>query len=314
MKTRTIAIVGAGIAGLSCADRLAAAGHAVRLFDKGRGPGGRMSTRRVDMGGEPVGFDHGAQYFTARDEEFLEQVLRWEADGLVARWPPAGDDAWVGVPGMSAPVRALADRHSVEWNAAVVSVVRQDGRWLVGADARPFDALVVAVPAEQAAPLLRPFLPAFAAEADHLPSRPCWTLLAAFDTPLAVGADCWRGGDEDAIGWAARNSAKPGRGPAETWVVQAGAGWSARHLEDDREGVADALLAALRDAVGPTALPPLRYRAAHRWRYARTTAQGCRPLWDEIVRMGACGDWRGAPRVEAAWLSGAALAAMMLGG
>ena len=44
--TRSAGIIGAGIAGLACAARLAAAGYAVRLFDKGRRPGGR----RTDMG------------------------------------------------------------------------------------------------------------------------------------------------------------------------------------------------------------------------------------------------------------------------
>lgn len=47
----TVAIIGAGMAGLSCARALVQAGVAVELFDKGRGPGGRMSTRRVELDG-----------------------------------------------------------------------------------------------------------------------------------------------------------------------------------------------------------------------------------------------------------------------
>jgi monoamine oxidase len=59
-----VGIIGSGIAGLSCADRLTSFGHEVCLFDKGRGPGGRMSTRRVEVEGHTLSFDHGAQYFT----------------------------------------------------------------------------------------------------------------------------------------------------------------------------------------------------------------------------------------------------------
>ena len=55
-----IAIVGAGMAGLSCATRLAALGHELVLFDKGRGPGGRMATRRVEADGTMLRFDHGS--------------------------------------------------------------------------------------------------------------------------------------------------------------------------------------------------------------------------------------------------------------
>ena len=43
-----IAVIGAGIAGLACAEALAAKGSDVTLFDKGRRAGGRMSTRLVE--------------------------------------------------------------------------------------------------------------------------------------------------------------------------------------------------------------------------------------------------------------------------
>ncbi len=103
-----IGIIGAGMAGLSCAQALRHQGHNVIVFDKGRGPGGRMSTRHV---GTPLGeaaFDHGAQYLTARDPAFLAQVDRWARVGHVARWSPAGVDAWVGTPAMNEPIRAMA--------------------------------------------------------------------------------------------------------------------------------------------------------------------------------------------------------------
>jgi predicted NAD/FAD-dependent oxidoreductase len=56
-----IGIVGAGIAGLACAQGLVRHGHDVVLFDKGRGPGGRMSTRRMETPRGLAHIDHGAQ-------------------------------------------------------------------------------------------------------------------------------------------------------------------------------------------------------------------------------------------------------------
>ena len=82
--TPTIAIIGAGISGLSCASQLQQAGINVTLFDKSRGTGGRMSTRR----GEGWQCDHGAQYFTARDPAFRAEVARWQAAGVAAPWQP----------------------------------------------------------------------------------------------------------------------------------------------------------------------------------------------------------------------------------
>ena len=79
-----VAVVGAGLAGLSCAQALQAGGVAVALFDKSRGVSGRMSTRR----GEGWQADHGAQYFTAREPAFVEEVRRWVAAGVAADWSP----------------------------------------------------------------------------------------------------------------------------------------------------------------------------------------------------------------------------------
>jgi predicted NAD/FAD-dependent oxidoreductase len=63
-------IVGAGMAGLACAEGLASEGHEGVLLDKGHGPHGRMSTRRMQTSAGEAHFDYGAQYFTVRDEAF----------------------------------------------------------------------------------------------------------------------------------------------------------------------------------------------------------------------------------------------------
>ena len=115
--TVPIAIIGTGIAGLSAARALRDAGHVVQLFDKSRGSGGRMSSKRSDAGS----LDMGAQYFTARDRRFLDALQHWREEGWVDEWKPAlyqyrdgvlspspdEQPRWVGTPRMSAITRAL---------------------------------------------------------------------------------------------------------------------------------------------------------------------------------------------------------------
>ena len=271
-----------------------------------------MSTRRMATDRGPVCFDHGAQYFTARDPAFREQVQGWQQAGYAARWPAAGDEAWVGVPGMNAPVQQLAEPLDVRWNVQVTALVETAGGWALMADDSQgeFDAAMIAIPAEQAAVLLAPHEAEFAGLAESTASAPCWTLMAAFTERLPISADVLRG--HPVVDWAARNSAKPGRVGLESWVVHGNADWSRRHLEHMPADIVPLLLSALADAAG-AALPDACAAAAHRWRYAKSGRAGKGHLWASEQKLGVCGDWLLGPRVECAWLSGSSLAEAVIG-
>ncbi|GAB5481733.1 MAG: FAD-dependent oxidoreductase [Parasphingorhabdus sp.] len=309
-----IAIIGAGLSGLVCADALIGAGHQVRLFDKARGPGGRMSTRRAQTAAGELRFDHGAQYFTARAPGFQAVVEQWQENELAAKWPAAGDEAWVGTPSMNTPVKAMATHHDVTWSMRIESLVKQQDHWQIhGEDGSLeilFDAAVIAVPAEQAADLLDPLHSRFADTARSTVSDPCWTVMLAFAEPLATDIRILK--DRGAIGWAARNSDKPMREGADSWVIQGSPDWSRDHLEDDPEQVCEALVKEFTNNLAME-LPEPIHAAAHRWRYARSGSAGVEALYDNEAKLGACGDWLLGPRIECAWLSGNALSQMMLG-
>lgn len=307
-----IAIVGAGMAGLSCAEGLVKIGHEVTLLDKARGPGGRMSTRRMDTPMGPISFDHGAQYFTARDPGFSQQVRDWADQGVVANWPLPDPNAWVGTPGMNTVIKAMAEGHAIHWNVHVDRVERHAEGWSLSAGAAIFagyDALVLAIPAEQALPFLSLHDFSMAREAMLARSQPCWTAMFAFDQTLPGGREMIR--DTGNIGWAARNLAKPGRSGPEGWVVQARPEWSQAHIEDQPEAILAQLLAELAGALGIEQPVPIAV-AAHRWRYAMCAGLGHGALWNAAPGLGLCADWLLGPRVESAWLSGQQLARTIL--
>lgn len=310
---RSVAIVGAGIAGLSCADVLAKEGWRVTLFDKGRKAGGRMASRRIETARGEASFDFGAQYFTVRDDGFAAQVARWADAGLAVRWPDAGSDAWIGVPAMNAVVREMADRHDVRFSHHVSGLAREGTQWRLLGEGMPgeqFDAAVLALPAEQAAPILTLHDFELARTALFARSQPCWTGMFAFEGPLPCNGHILR--NHGILAWAARDSAKPGRAGPESWVVQATPQWSTAHLERRPEEIVPILLAALHEATGSHAHAPLAH-SAHRWRYALSAGTGLGCLWNEQQRIGACGDWLLGPRVECAWMSGRKLGERMLG-
>jgi predicted NAD/FAD-dependent oxidoreductase len=209
---------------------------------------------------------------------------------------------------MNAVIRHLARGQRVDWATRVARINRSGTGWrltLDRGDALDVDLAVIATPAEQSAELLTAIAPDLAARAQAAPSDPCWTLMLAFPEAVAVERGCWR--DAGIIGWAARNNSKPGRTGLESWVVQASPDWSRAHLEADPDAVASELLRALSDVLG-VRLPAIAGRSCHRWRFARSGAEGSGAILDSSRGLGLCGDWLIGPRVEAAWLSGARLA------
>ena len=310
-----IAILGAGLAGLAAARRLAAAGLTPALFDKGRAAGGRLATRRAGS----FAFDHGAQYLKPQAGSFAAALHAAGAEP----WPVTG--GVVGVPGMSALPRALAAGLDLQAGRQVVALRPVGGGWEVQhVDSRtprggvaeasradgPFDAVICCLPAPQAAPVLAGPAPDLAAQAAAVPFRACWTLMAAFPTRLGL-PDALQAPSE-AIGWACRDSAKPGRlAEAECWVVQAGPAWTESRLELAAEAARDLLL----DAFGhvATRLPAPAHAEAHRWRFAAAARPlGLPCLWDGGLRLGVAGDWCLGDRADDAWASGEAVAQALL--
>lgn len=308
----TVAIVGAGIAGLSCARVLRAAGRPVWLFDKGRKYGGRVSSRRA------VGtrFDHGAQYFTARSEEFRSEVQRWVSGGHAARWsgrivtltgePPPERERYVGTPGMSGVATALAAGLEVRSGLRIQLVERTGDGWRIeaesGATFGGFGTVVVAVPAVQAEPLLAAS-PDLASRASMARLSPCIAAMLVPPAPLELDFDGAFVRDS-IVSWVARNSSKPGRSGPETWVLHGSPGWSTEVLERAPASLGPELLAAFVQATGVPTFEP-KHLATHRWRYANAVEvlpEGY--LLDADRGLAACGDWCRGGRIEDAWWSG----------
>lgn len=316
-----IAVIGAGIAGLTVARRLARHNE-VTVFEKSRGVGGRVATRYA---GE-YEFDHGAQFFTARSPEFLAFLRPLIENGVVSDWQARfaefergeivaarqWDDEhphYVGVPRMNAIGKSLALGIDIRLRTTVAHIGREDNSWTLfdseEAALGQFDWVVVAVPAAQTAALV--------AESSLLRKRsedahmlPCFSLLLAFERApeLPFEAALVRNAD---ISWISVNNSKPGRGKTVCLVVHSTNAWADAHVDDDEEAVISHLLAELSDVAGIPA-DISTYSRLHRWRYANVgRQQGPHCCIDAELRLATCGDWLMCGRVEAAFNSALAL-------
>ncbi len=330
-----VAVIGAGIAGLIAARTLADHGLPVTVFEKSRGVGGRMATRSWEDG---TTFDHGAQYFTARDERFRRYVESWQVEGIVAQWPDDQQTVvaldrgrqisesqsqirYVGVPGMTAVARHLAKSLTVRLQTSIAEVrLNQEtqhapSQWALydeqGGTCGHYDRVLVALPAPQAAVLLAD-LPHLARSLQASELQSCWAVLAQFSRTFDVE---WVGAflHNSPLSWTSRNGTKPGRKSAgESVVIHASPSWTMEHFDCDTDEIVAMMLEAFWSATGLPPQKPLGVQA-HRWRYAIPAA----PLQTGVMSDGSgtvitCGDWCAGARVEGAFLSGMAAAGRVL--
>lgn len=324
-----IAVVGAGLAGLTLAGRLVS--HAkITLFEKSRGVGGRMATRYAG----PYEFDHGAQFFTARSKSFrrfLQPLIEagdirvWHArfveidDGRITTTRNWHDEYphFVGAPRMNVVGKRLAAPLDVRLDTRIERLARSGGSWKLATagdeEFGPYDWVVLAVPAAQTQ-ALAPCCLTIGGDAGSM--TPCYALMLGLTTSLPQDWQAARV-KQSPVSWISVNSSKPGRRPETAVVVHSTNAWAGAHLDADQEWVRQTLA---KEAAALLAVDLNRAEAMtlHRWRYANIEKQpGPSYYLDPKRRIAACGDWFVRGRVEAAFRSASRLAdrlADLLGG
>ncbi len=303
---QNVAIIGAGIAGLACARRLSNAGLSLVVFDKGRGVGGRLATRRAAGGRQ---FDHGAQYITAQSDAFAATLYDARIKGAIAQWDDGScKPRYVGVPGMSGFAKHLATGLEIKQRVSVIGIKEGAHGWLVETNCGKcvFDRVISTVPAPQTVALLgSPY--DINSQLSQVEFEPCLALMVSlrpgFTRPFLHVSD-----RDSALSWIAQDSTKPGRPDPSCWVAQANSDWSAQHLELNLDEIKERMLELFCPRLG-ISREQIDCVVVHRWRYARVAE----PLGRDFVcnstkTFYAGGDWCLGQRVEDAWTSGDAIA------
>jgi renalase len=329
-----VAIVGAGLAGLSCAITLVDAGVDVTIYDKGRHHGGRLASRDRD---EQV-FDYGAQYFTARDERFIQFLAPLIDSGKVARWSgrfarrqneqmmpdTSTHSRYVGVPVMRSLADAMLDTRAdgttgsltIKLAHRVLKVARKGAKWSINGtltsqdepqdfNSSGYDHLILNMPPAQAMDLY---------PHPQLPERylqPCFALSVSFDKVLDIPFDGINL-DDQILSWVARDSSKPGRPDGERWMLHASPDWSNAQWLTYSSTITKAMLERF-STVFDITLADTCYSKLHKWKYALPVtplADGC--ITEPDLALVYCGDWCQGARVESAYLSGITAAAAVL--
>lgn len=312
-----VVVVGAGVSGLTAAIDLHGRGHQVTVLDKGRGVGGRLATRRIDTpDGSTAVFDHGAQFFTARSDEFTAAVESWIEIGLVREWC-RGFDRHDGHPryvvngGMTALAKHMAASLDVRTSTLVFEIgAGETHDWTVVID----DGSTIACDAVvTTCPLLQSYSITVTAGAELPPDllRSDYDrtigLLAVLDGPPRIPAPGGLQNPDEVFSWIGDNHAK-GVSPVPAVTFHAGPTWSAAHWDDSPEDGRAALIEAAQPYLGSASIVIAEYK---KWRFATPRSpwpDQCFVSPTEPGTLVFAGDAFAGPKVEGAFLSGLAAA------
>lgn len=328
MPNESCVIVGAGISGLLAARELGDAGWRVTVLDKGRGVGGRMATRR--FGG--AGFDHGAQFFTVRDERFEGLVNGWLQAGAAAEWSrgfadadgsanPDGHPRYRGSEGMTSIPKHLAGGLDVRTGERVIHMNRTESGWTVTCESGASvsgGALLLTAPVPQSLALAESGSYALSEDArrqlEEISYDPCLALMALLDGASPVPGPGGVQIKAEPLDWIGDNATK-GISDRPALTIHAGPQWSRKHYDDEDTDITHALLDLAGEQLDADLAPSVVETSLARWRYSWVTSsheEACL-VASEDPPLVFCGDGFGQPKVEGAALSGLAAADRLLG-
>ncbi len=315
---KRIAIIGAGMAGLTLANELKAVAD-VQVYEKSKGYGGRMATRCRNN----YQFDHGAQFFIAKTPAFKEFLQPFIQQDVVARWDArfvelTGNEVtyrwtwtdevphYVAASSMSTLGKAMAKDLPVQLGTHVNEIKKNGQQWQLtdseGKVLGSYEWVILAIPAKQVIELV-PDEYEFCKEVAEKNMTACYSLMLGFKEALPLEWDAALVKETD-ISWVCNNHSKPGRASHYSLLIHSTNQWAEENIELDNEAVTKFLIQET-SAVIEQDVSVAEHIDMHRWRYANIQKQyGDRSFIDNSNRLAAIGDWCIKGRVESAFLSG----------
>lgn len=334
-----VAVIGAGVSGLTCAQQLQKAGYKVIVLDKSRGVGGRMATRRVSG----TRADHGVRYLEPKGEQLqqlIQQLITCEPlENQLQVWtntlyefkqnqlqPPAISQPYYIMPsGMNTVGKIMAEGLNIQLNSRVESVtITTENNWQCHIELTDktnpelteivtAKSLVIAIPAPQALILLESshieFKSIFLNQIKSVDYDPCITVIAGYSQEHNPDIPDWKAvtfPDDKILAWVGIDSSKRLNSTQPVFVIQSNSDFAQQYLEaTDLNAVGKKLINQAANTLLPWLDTP-EWIQIHRWRYAfcRTPLNVSCLTHTTPLPLVCAGDWCGGNQIEGALKSG----------
>ena len=314
---KNIAVIGAGLAGITIASKMNEK-FDVKVFEKSRGVGGRMSTRQETS----FIFDHGAQFFKIKTTDFKKFLSELFSQQIIKPWNfrlayfdgqnlskikfiRDEDKFYVGVPNMDSIIKHLSKNCNVILNTKIERIKKQNDKWnLYDQNKRSYgsyDWVVLSLPAQQSLELITEKI-SFYPLIEKIKMKGCFSLMVGMSEPLNLDYDAALIENED-IAWFAVNNSKPSRMNNNCLLINSSYEYASKNINTSKDKVLRHLLNISSKFINNDLLKSNIIKI-HEWRYVEAK---CSPKEDYFIdhkkKVAVCGDWFINSRVEGAFLS-----------
>ncbi|NRA23883.1 MAG: NAD(P)-binding protein [Oleispira sp.] len=315
------AVIGAGIAGLTFANKMHSLGFSTQVFEKSRGTGGRISSKKVhNSGQQEMAFDLGCVSFSAKSLPFKSQLECWHQIGVISPWleDEQGILYYVANSRNSSLTRYLSKHLDCHFSTRITSINNNNGVWKLLCCRTDKEQtivyannIVLATPSAQAFDLL-PNQLKMKDQLSNVVLEPQWVLAVELNNPQLNFSDVYFPNSE-IIHSISIESNKPTRQhsrDSKILQIQTTTTWSHRNLEKNIHTIENDILKEL-EYISNQSLTVIN-SYLHRWLYS-TVSHGLglpKPYSWHTSGIGLICDYFDNKHfgIEASWLSAVALA------
>jgi renalase len=317
LMTNKIVLIGAGFSSAVLSKKIKS--NNLIIYDKGRGPGGRSSTRRADTIGV---FDHGLQFISPKKKEFqlfLEHYLmsfikEWKGDFFLFEKKQRIDKKkYIGKYGNNDFVKNLISKN-VYYQKELLSIKKVYNKWLLkfsdNSD-QECEKLILSIPLEQCQKIILPLNLDFKVIGSMEPNL---TAMVAFDKSLGIAANGFKFEKNYILSWVANENSKErteNNPDLELWTMQSNIFFAQKKFQNYKDNKEQVINLMVNEFLNLFKIKNTNivHKDIHGWLYAFKKKNFSQKFyWNKDINLGICGDWMCGPNAEDAWLSATALA------